>query len=489
MKRVTVVAVVLAVAAAGGAVWFTAARRRVPVEPPTLAPGTVDDALLAKTLEFHATAVRRAPGDSLAWVRLAMAYHVHEFYAEAERCYDAALRLDPSQDRWRWLRAHTLEAGNRFDDALAEARTVLKAHPQFAAAYAVVARWHLAREKFDEALDFATRGTEADAEVAGAWIVLAQVQQARGDHAAAEVSARRALSLKFEFPEQESFAHYIRGLALEALGRTEEAMREKDRGRDGSAAAAVIDPWQFDLAALRVGFRSLVYAGHAALQAGNHEAAVTILEGLRARDPDHQQVAIDLGRAYRETGRFDEALDVLRHGIAKHPKEPALYVEVARVRRDQGDEAGALDAYRAAIATGGAPGDALEDRGFLHMQRGRTKEAVADFEDVLKSDPRRTWVLVHAGVALLESGDPEGAGRYFRRCAETSPGNADAYAGLAIVAHRAGDREAALRWLGVGRGLESKATRLIEIARDEIEGPPPPQSPPQTPPQPPPGPR
>jgi tetratricopeptide (TPR) repeat protein len=51
---------------------------------------------------------------------------------------------------------------------------------------------------------------------------------------------------------------------------------------------------------------------------------------------------------------------------------------------------------------------AVDSRAFIHMRRGRFREAIADYDTVLKDNPRNQYSLYGRGIAKLRSGDTAG---------------------------------------------------------------------------------
>lgn len=470
MKPVHVAALVIAAAGFGAGLWSLRDRFASVASPPPISAEAAGDAGLAAALRELDAAVRAEPRSAAPWARLGMTYQVHEMPAEAETCYAQAARLDPTVPQMRWFRALALESLGRFDEAMDEARAVFERAPDYAPARAVAARWMLARGRAEEAAALADAATAAAPGDCGAWIVAAEVRLDRGDAAGAEQAARRALACEFVQPQQQAFAHYVLGRTLQAQGRADAARPHLARVRDGDARAALADPWTWELGAYRASFRSLLYAAHEALGAGDHGTALALLAELSRRDPDHLQVAIDRGRALRETGETDASLEAIDLGLRARPGEPALLIERALTLERMGDDEGALRELSAVLAKDARNAAALETRGSVHMRRERTDAAVRDFEAAFRAQPERAWVLVHAGVALLEADDVESAAEEFRRAVDADPGLADGWAGLAVVAARRGDRAAAAKHLALAESLDARPSAVVEEARDALGG-------------------
>ncbi|MCE9634540.1 MAG: tetratricopeptide repeat protein [Planctomycetes bacterium] len=436
---------------------------------PVPSVGAITDTALAARIDALAHAAETSPRDANAWARLAMTYHVHELLPLAETCYARALALDPSQVRWRWFRAGTLETADRLEEALAEAARVRREASGYAPVPATVAQWLLARGRLDEALESARTATDTDPNDPGCWIVTALVYHERGDFPRGETAARRALRLPIASRSQEAYAHFVLGRCLAALGRTDEAKRELARGRSGDGRYPIVDRWKRELNDHVVAFTTLLAAAHGDLMSGGGAELVPVYADLHRRDPGHAQVSGELALALRRAGRLDESVGVLDDGLARHREQPWLLLQLALTKEAQGDTAEALRLLERGVASGSEQGELHEEMGMLLLRLGRRDEAVRSFERAVEVEPDRSWSLIHAGVAKLEAGDVVAAAGYFERCEALDPGNADVYAGLAVVAARKHDFAGADRLLDIAHRLEARATVLMQAAADEIE--------------------
>src|SRR5207245_1393041 len=86
---------IILITIAAGLFWC----RSAPPDPPELVLTGVDPAVV-KVLEDSRAAVLQAPRSAAAWGRLGMVLVVHDFHAEANRCFAQAERLDGRDPRW-----------------------------------------------------------------------------------------------------------------------------------------------------------------------------------------------------------------------------------------------------------------------------------------------------------------------------------------------------------------------------------------------------
>jgi tetratricopeptide (TPR) repeat protein len=181
-----------------------------------LADGRVDEAL-ARHLE---RAIEQDPSHAPALTvlaRLALADgRVDEALARAE----AAVAADASYPEAAYLSTQILSQQGRADESRARLRALVKDHPAHVGAANDLA-WLLAveGEDLDDALALAERAARLQP-VANIFDTLGWVQLKRGDAAAAVQSFESAL----EIDPSASSIRYRYGLALEELGRSDEAM-------------------------------------------------------------------------------------------------------------------------------------------------------------------------------------------------------------------------------------------------------------------------
>jgi tetratricopeptide (TPR) repeat protein len=97
----------LVAAAVGYAVFkYTVSAARA-AEPPEI-PADVTDPPIWRVIAAKRAAVVADPRSATAWGELAMAFDTHERFEQAQRCYERAMELDPSDAQWPFLLAEVL---------------------------------------------------------------------------------------------------------------------------------------------------------------------------------------------------------------------------------------------------------------------------------------------------------------------------------------------------------------------------------------------
>ena len=148
---------------------------------------------------------------------------------------------------------------------------------------------------------------------------------------------------------------------------------------------------------------------HAAASAGEIERAGKLAEDALADGIDHVLV-LSLAAGRREAeGRFEEALMLLRRARAAAPQAPGI----------------------------------LNALGLNLLWLGRPDEAAAEFGAALAADPGFAPALANRGTALVALARLNDARRDFEAALALEPGNLVALDGLAALALRRGDNQAA----------------------------------------------
>lgn len=177
-------------------------------------------------------------------------------------------------------------------------------------------------------------------------------------------------------------------------------------------------------------FRMVASASDAYRRAGDSEAAAAALRRaseLAVSDAERAEAAILRFRYLEDQGDPEGALGCLRAAIAELPESTELrcqYLDTASARFQAGmgggvaasaDGAADLDAWIARELRTDVPRDvraaAYVARGRLSLARGRAVEAVRDFEDSKRIDPRRAEPYMGAAAAYVLQGLLDGAER------------------------------------------------------------------------------
>ncbi len=136
--------------------------------------------------------------------------------------------------------------------------------------------------------------------------------------------------------------------------------------------------------------------GRIALERGDPERAVELLEAVLARVPDSRRVHYQLGLAYRALGRLDRAQLHLARGVdaavAGETFDPVMFLVDDPVLQEFQRQAASREQH--------------VERGTIALERGRLDVAEQELRRALELDPDHAEARLKLGVTLARAGAP-----------------------------------------------------------------------------------
>lgn len=293
-------------------------------------------------------------------------------YADAETLYRATLDRNPAS----WLAANNLgmivlerspaASAPFFERALQYKPDLLEARVSLGFAYQQVGRLDDAVAEYRKAI--AAHPTKPEA-----YNNLCSALQQKGDARGALTACGEALRLAPNYAK----AHFNMGLALGRIG--------DERAMAHLAEAVRLDPGQPDA-------RTALAAAHndRGLQlqrAGRFEEAIgDHREALRLR-PDFAEAANNLGAALNQHGRLDEAAAAFAQAIKIAPQYADARFNLANLLVSQGHTGEAIPHYEAALSANPRDVAARVNLGVALQRAGRREAAIEQFREALRIDP------------------------------------------------------------------------------------------------------
>ncbi len=242
-------------------------------------------------------------------------------------------------------------------------------------------------------------------------------------------------------------AHQNLGVALLAVGRTQDALQHTERALRLNPGSAQV---RNNLGALLA-------------ERGQLETAKRYLAEAVALDPGYAEAHYNLANVLWSMGRADEAADHYRQALRHRDRYPAAARNLGQALRMAGRVDEAVEAYRRLIAL--TPRDAQAHQALAHalLGSGRLNEALASYREALRLDPDDLGS--RNGVAWILATHPDPAARdaraaiamaeeNVRRAEHGSPGLLDTLAAAYAAAGRFEDAiavaERALAMAGAG---------------------------------------
>jgi tetratricopeptide (TPR) repeat protein len=233
----------------------------------------------------------------------------------------------------------------------------------------------------------------------------------------------------------------LRGLALDALGRHEEA--------DAAfRSAAEISPRDHGL---------LRYYGAYLLRRGRLAEALAVFERGLALAPDDTETLLLAAQAHFELGELAEALEAIEKCARLAPENPAIRSVRERYRT-------ASAAGRRA-ATGSGDPYARVQRAKQHLELGDPAKALAVVDGLLREYPQSPSSHLLRGLALDELGRLDEAEESYAAALKSAPGDAQILTRFGMHCIRRKAWPDAIRYLEAGSRAEPKAETFFYLAQ------------------------
>jgi tetratricopeptide (TPR) repeat protein len=364
----------------------------------------------SKAISLLAPLVVDEPDNVQAVALLADAYQATDRDAEAVALLERSVEESPelystlaevyeSTGRWR-------EAAKAYQGAVEDAPTNGSLRSQWATALLRAGDAQRAREVLEE-------GSIGSGRNVRALYLLAEAQRRTKDLVAAEITARRLISL-----DPKALTGSLE-LALiyrdqkdhqKIVGLLEPIVTARFRTADATEMAdETFRTVYFDLASAYEDLKQ-------------YDKAIGVLTQARTLSPSDPAVAIRLARAQGNAGKGDNALATLQSAVVKLPDEPALKLELASTLERQKKYGDAEALFRKIIAAEPSDANALNSFGYMLAERGqKLDEAVSLVDRALKLDPGNPAYLDSLGWAYYKQNKFDLAEPALREAAKKLP--------------------------------------------------------------------
>jgi superkiller protein 3 len=134
-------------------------------------------------------------------------------------------------------------------------------------------------------------------------------------------------------------------------------------------------------------FTALYNQGEFALQAGQPEKAVELLQSAAQQRPNDPSVHEQLAAAYAQSSRVGDAVAQLRQAISLSPETASLHSLLAQALSSTGQLEQAIAEQKTALRLQPNAPDDWNNLGVLEATAGRTAQAREDFRHALQLAP------------------------------------------------------------------------------------------------------
>ncbi|MEQ8660972.1 MAG: PEP-CTERM system TPR-repeat protein PrsT, partial [Gammaproteobacteria bacterium] len=304
--------------------------------------------------------------------------------------------------RVNFLRAKIAEARGDEESALAAVRKVLQVAPMHRESLVLAAKMHFARSEFTRAQDYAARLLELAPQDAMAQRMLGAIQLAGGRMEGMD-EMRNALGDAGTAQDPGMLA--LLGTAYLKHGRFE-------AGEESLARAAELAPESLPIRTQLAMSR---------LSGGNAAAAVEELEAIVAEAPDFAQAHIVLVLAHLARKDNDVAVQTAAALHAAHPDNPVAANVLGYAREVGGDAAGARAAYEQALTLDAEFHPARINLARVAIAGGDDAGGRQRFQEVLERAPSHPFALLGMAALALKADDLDAAERLWLLAREQNP--------------------------------------------------------------------
>jgi tetratricopeptide (TPR) repeat protein len=410
-RRVWFLAAVLVIAAG----WWLWRRNDTPALP---AVSTIQlDASSARQVQQHLDEVRRSPRSGAAWGRLGALLRSFEFRAEARRCFDVAGRLDPKNPRWPYFLGLMLATESPVEgiEKLRRAVALCGHEPE-------TPRLHLARllaesGRADEATRELRELLRDKPDYTPASLALAHLAQARGDLTNAASLARRSTADR----RTARAAWTLLSMLYQRLGDTNELLNAKQRASAVPPDAAVVDPFEAGLVAVREDARDLSDRAQRFLMAGQLQDATPLVDQLIPAHPQFAESWLLLGRLQVLNRQPVAAEQSLRRHLQLDAESINGHFQLGMALLAQERFTDAAETFRKATRLKADFGPAWFHLGMALARGGRQQEAIAPFREAIRHNPERVDSYILLADLLLQLGRKTEAMELARQAELVSP--------------------------------------------------------------------
>lgn len=417
MKRYVIAVLILLIGGSAAALAWKLWLRTPPPQPPVLDPSGVDP-MVWRALEAAQNEVERTPQSARAWGRLGMVLMAHQFRTDAVVCLARAEQLDSHDVRWPYYQAMALYRGDpeaaiahlrravavgskyeeprlllaelllqrgRLDEAEKLFRSILSREPNNSRAHLGLAQAAFERDDLSLCLEQLRPAQDDPHTRKAAHTFLAEIQQRRGDRAAAQKALRDAQSLPDDVPWPDSLFEPVKEMV--------------------------------------VGYLEVISHAAALLQNNQAEQAIALLQGAVEDYPESSWACLLLGRAWLQTKprNFAAAEKALRESVRRTPDSVEGHFYLGVVLSEQNDYAAAIPYFQKAVQLKPDHAAAWYNLGFCRKQQGDRTGAREAYQKSITCKPQFAPARINLGELLAEEGQLDAAEEQLRQGVELSP--------------------------------------------------------------------
>jgi tetratricopeptide (TPR) repeat protein len=396
-----------------------------------------------------------------------MVLHAHQRHDLAARCYERSRRLEPANFRWAyylgWARA---ELGEQ-EDAVAAFREALRLNPEYDPTALRLAESLRAAGRVEESGEVLEGVVARNPDSATAHFGLARFLASRGDDQAALAAYLRACEI---FPPygaaHYALAQFYRKLGREGEARQHVALYEKNR----NLVPPERDPLRDEVRELVSEAVPHLRRGIALEEVGRLEEAVEAHLKALEIDPELVYGHANLIILYARLGQKQKAEEHYRQAVRLNPYYADSHYNYGVMLLEDGRNAEAEQAFKKAIEANPYHVDAHYNLGHLLETQGKLDEALEHFRQAVARRPDHRAAHFRIGRILVHRGELQEAIRHLQQTLTPQDSQTPTYLyALASAYARARDRDRAIEYAHKAREMAAaygQTKLLAAIERD-----------------------
>ena len=176
----------------------------------------------------------------------------------------------------------------------------------------------------------------------------------------------------------------------------------------------------------------------------NNEAALQYLNEAVKLDTKNAVAFLKIGEIHDSKGRNAEAIANFEKALAIDPEFTSVYLPLG-LAQAEAKNYGAAESYLSkAEAAGLATSEARLARADMFAKQGRTQEAIAMLDLVIKDEPNNAAAIYQRAAAYETAGQKDKAMAGYKRALEIDPNYVPAWYQIGVAAYNRGDYKTAL---------------------------------------------
>jgi tetratricopeptide (TPR) repeat protein len=435
-----------------------------PKFPPVLLEETRSlDQELLDLVRRKADLVRADPSDAKAHATLGLVYEANNLWEQAEESFAHAIAIDDSQPAWQYHHALALLGVGRVAEGVAEMREAARRMPDEAGVQQRVGLLLLDAGDVKNARPAIERAFTLQPQRVESLTAMARLQLASENWN----EALRYAQLASKSDPTSQPAQYAAGLALQALGRDDEARAHLVAGK-GATPSWMEDPLTRELLSYRMTTNTLVAEASRANAARDYARSAQIFERLVARDPGNVELLNNLAANLIELDKLDRAAEILAAAEARAPDSFAVQLNLAEVALKRQDLAAARTHAERAVALGDSVGRTHFSLARVLAVQKDMDGAYRELKRTVELDARNPQAFVALAEVSIQRNQIEEARKWCRKALELDPSMVPTRVNQCALALRVNDMEEAREALAHLEKLAPNHPRTVSL-RQEIE--------------------